>query len=235
MPLPEKPFRYIDSPVQTERILAQTPRSLGGDSFIDTAGTGEFTLRRPPSREIPEDLPSKPATSSRLAMAGKPASMPFEESEPQEPDDDMDIEPEHVEGAEKVLEVAEKKRAPKSEPDDPRFYQGVTRKMDAADDMGFANKFPNNPLELDRWFRSLSPQNKEMAMQLIGDLKAQGINDLMSPKIRGDWLERRNYLFNLSSGKWRRGEQDKSGLPKRPKEGDDEEDTSPKGYFRKSR
>ena len=39
LPLPEKTFRYIDSPVQTERILAQTPRSMGGDSFIDTAGT----------------------------------------------------------------------------------------------------------------------------------------------------------------------------------------------------
>lgn len=65
-----------------------------------------------------------------------------------------------------------------------------------------SKKHPGSADDLSGWYGSLRPKQKEMADQLQDHFKKKGYSGWFDPKIKGDDLKLRDYLFDQTSAAW---------------------------------
>lgn len=94
--------------------------------------------------------------------------------------------------------------APKQSKPGPELDKSL---KDAETDMKGAKanseRHPTSTEDLSSWYSVLSPKQKEMADKYQDELKKRGLSGWFDPKISGDMLKFRGYLFDQTSGHWR--------------------------------
>lgn len=87
-------------------------------------------------------------------------------------------------------------------PELDKSLQGADKDLQSARDM--SKQHPASKEDLDGWYQSLSPKQRELADKYQDELKKRGINGgWFDPKISGDMLKFRDWLFGNTSQHWR--------------------------------